>query len=98
MWAICDVALGLILTKVNTYDGRDFPVDARIPSMYFQTQSEDFHNTRLYIPEDMYNLTGSNSSSSKKALLASNVSILLEDILEGQDGITRYICHHKQVH
>ncbi|XP_065083082.1 sister chromatid cohesion protein PDS5 homolog B-B [Ochlerotatus camptorhynchus] len=72
MWAICDVALGLILTKVNTYDGRDFPVDARIPSMYFQTQSENFHNTRLYIPEDMYNLTGSNSASTKKALAGSN--------------------------
>lgn len=67
MWAICDIALGLILTKVNTYDGRDFPVDARIPSMYFQAQPEDFHNTRLYIPDDMYNLTGSSSSSTKKS-------------------------------
>ncbi|XP_062565110.1 sister chromatid cohesion protein PDS5 homolog B isoform X2 [Armigeres subalbatus] len=68
MWAVCDIALGLILTKVNTYEGREFLVDARIPSMYFQVQSEDFHNTRLYIPEDMYNLTGSNSATAKKSL------------------------------
>ncbi|XP_055601218.1 sister chromatid cohesion protein PDS5 homolog B [Uranotaenia lowii] len=68
MWAICDIALGLILTKANTYDIREFPVDARIPSMYFQAQPEDFHNDRLYIPEDMYNLTGSTSSKKSSAL------------------------------
>lgn len=75
MWAVCDIALGLILTKVNTYEGREFLVDARIPSMYFQVQSEDFHNTRLYIPEDMYNLTGSNSATAKKSLAILSVSI-----------------------
>lgn len=70
LWAICDIALGLILTKVNTFDAREFPVDARIPSMYFQAQPESFHNDRLYIPEDMYHLTGSSSSAPAKKTLA----------------------------
>ncbi|XP_055534630.1 sister chromatid cohesion protein PDS5 homolog B-B [Wyeomyia smithii] len=72
LWAICDIALGLILTKVHTFDAREFPVDARIPSMYFQAQAENFNNARLYIPEDMYNLTGSCSTGPKKNLLALN--------------------------
>uniref|UniRef100_A0A182S650 Uncharacterized protein n=1 Tax=Anopheles maculatus TaxID=74869 RepID=A0A182S650_9DIPT len=57
MWAICDVAMGLILTRLTFYDMREAPAEARIPSMYFQAQPEDFHNTRYYIPDDMYNLT-----------------------------------------
>lgn len=68
LWAICDIALGLILTKVNTFDAREFPVDARIPSMYFQAQPESFHNDRLYIPEDMYHLTGSSSAPARKTV------------------------------
>uniref|UniRef100_A0A182WEA9 Uncharacterized protein n=1 Tax=Anopheles minimus TaxID=112268 RepID=A0A182WEA9_9DIPT len=57
LWAICDVAMGLILTRLTFYDMREAPAEARIPSMYFQAQPEDFHNTRYYIPDDMYNLT-----------------------------------------
>ncbi|XP_053680344.1 sister chromatid cohesion protein PDS5 homolog B [Anopheles nili] len=57
LWAICDIAMGLILTRLNFYDMREFPVEARIPSMYFQSQPEDFNNIRYYIPDDMYTLT-----------------------------------------
>uniref|UniRef100_A0A8W7P9N7 Uncharacterized protein n=1 Tax=Anopheles coluzzii TaxID=1518534 RepID=A0A8W7P9N7_ANOCL len=57
LWAICDVAMGLILTRLTFYDMREAPAEARIPSMYFQAQPEDFQNTRYYIPDDMYNLT-----------------------------------------
>lgn len=54
MWAICDIAIHLIHTKSNNYDTRDFSLDARIPPMYYQAQSDDFENTRVYIPPDMY--------------------------------------------
>uniref|UniRef100_A0A182MY81 Uncharacterized protein n=1 Tax=Anopheles dirus TaxID=7168 RepID=A0A182MY81_9DIPT len=57
LWAICDIAMGLILTRLTFYDMREAPAEARIPSMYFQPQPEDFQNTRYYIPDDMYNLT-----------------------------------------
>ncbi|XP_052872829.1 sister chromatid cohesion protein PDS5 homolog B-B isoform X1 [Anopheles cruzii] len=64
LWAICDIATGLILTRLTSYDMREFPVEARIPSMYFQPQAEDFQNTRHYIPEDMYCLTKDGGSMS----------------------------------
>uniref|UniRef100_A0AAG5DIG4 Uncharacterized protein n=1 Tax=Anopheles atroparvus TaxID=41427 RepID=A0AAG5DIG4_ANOAO len=77
LWAICDIAMGLVLTRITSYDLREFPVEARIPSMYFQTQPEDFNNTRYYIPDDMYTLTdrsgkGPAPSSSLKAIAGSS--------------------------
>lgn len=54
MWAICDIALHLITVKTTTYDTMDFRLDARIPSMYFKSQPDDFLNTRIYVPLDTY--------------------------------------------
>lgn len=54
MWALCDIAAHLVSFKTPTYGTREFPPDARIPSMYFQSQPEDFQNTKIYIPTDMY--------------------------------------------
>lgn len=54
MWAICDIAMHLIYTKSTNYDTRDFPLNARIPSMYFQEQPEAFQNTKLFIPTELY--------------------------------------------
>lgn len=54
MWAICDISMHLVNTKAITFDTREFSLDARIPSMYFQAQPADFHNTHIYIPLDMY--------------------------------------------
>ncbi|GAB0090696.1 pds5 [Sergentomyia squamirostris] len=54
MWAICDIAMHLIYTRAINYDTRDFPLEARIPSMYFAAQPEDFKNTRIYLPADLY--------------------------------------------
>uniref|UniRef100_U5EGZ1 Putative sister chromatid cohesion complex cohesin subunit pds5 n=1 Tax=Corethrella appendiculata TaxID=1370023 RepID=U5EGZ1_9DIPT len=64
LWAICDIAMYLILTKANTYDVREYPFDPRIPSMYFQVQSEDFQNTKYYLSTDLYNI---NNVAQKKA-------------------------------
>lgn len=57
MWAVCDIAMHLIYTKSTNYDTRDFPLDARIPEMYFQPQDDEFENSRLYIPANMYTAT-----------------------------------------
>lgn len=70
MWAICDIALHLIFTKTSNYDTRDFPVDARIPSMYFKVQPDDFTNTDYYLPADMYYVAGGPVSGRSVAVLA----------------------------
>lgn len=54
MWTICDIAMHVINFKAPSYDTREFSIDARIPSMYFQAQPEDFQNSRTYIPGDMF--------------------------------------------
>lgn len=57
MWAICDIAMHVIYTKSTNYDTRDFPLDARIPNMYFQAQPDSFKNNKLYVPIDMFTAT-----------------------------------------
>jgi sister chromatid cohesion protein PDS5 len=69
MWAICDLAQYLIMTKVVTLDIREFPLEARIPSMYFQAQSEEFQNTRFYLPVDIYNYNTNKKLNSTNAPL-----------------------------
>lgn len=56
MWAICDIAFHSIFWKAKDYDIRDFALDARIPSMYYQPQDESFQNTRIYVPADMFSI------------------------------------------
>lgn len=65
MYVICDLAMNLIQTKVNNYDVRDFSLDARIPSMYYQAQPDSYQNTQSYIPE-MYLPIYNNSTNNPK--------------------------------
>lgn len=76
MWAICDIAMHLIYTKSTNYDTRDFPLDARIPEMYFQPQDDEFENSALYIPADMYTAT-TNSKKMGIVLPVSSVFLFL---------------------
>ena len=45
MWAVCDLAMGLILSKTVSFEMRDFPSEPRIPPMYFKKHDNpDFVN------------------------------------------------------
>lgn len=65
MYVICDLAMHIILTKSNNYDVRDFSLDARIPSMYYQAQPESYQNVQNYIPE-VYLPYNSTTNATKK--------------------------------
>ncbi|XP_064211687.1 sister chromatid cohesion protein PDS5 homolog B isoform X2 [Tribolium castaneum] len=52
IWALCDLASGLLLTKTTNYDLKDFPSETRIPTMYFAPQP-DFVNTRVFLPPEL---------------------------------------------
>ncbi|KAJ8925853.1 hypothetical protein NQ315_009705 [Exocentrus adspersus] len=52
LWALCDLASGLLLTKTTNYDLKDFPSETRIPTMYFAPQA-DFINTRVFLPPEL---------------------------------------------
>ncbi|CAH0596949.1 unnamed protein product [Chrysodeixis includens] len=53
MWAVCDLAMSVIWARSSSFELRDFPSDARIPTMYFAPQSEYFANTRVFLPPEL---------------------------------------------
>lgn len=67
----------LIKTKLTNYDTRDFSMDARIPQMFYQAQPDDFQNTRIYIPPEMYSPYNSGTSNVKKMGIVIPVSCCL---------------------
>ncbi|KAJ8941700.1 hypothetical protein NQ318_023296 [Aromia moschata] len=52
LWALCDLASGLLLTRTTNYELKDFPSETRIPTMYFSPQA-DFVNTRVFLPPEL---------------------------------------------
>ncbi|XP_073962358.1 cohesin associated factor B pds5 isoform X2 [Choristoneura fumiferana] len=53
MWAICDLAMSVIWARSSSFEMRDFPSDARIPTMYFAPQDEYFTNSRVFLPPEL---------------------------------------------
>jgi len=54
MYALCDIALGLILQRSTSFEMKDYLSDPRIPPMYFKRHEDPFYsNSRSYLPPDM---------------------------------------------
>lgn len=54
MWAVCDLAMGLILSKTVSFEMKDFPSDPKIPPMYFKKHDDpNFVNESSYLPEEL---------------------------------------------
>ncbi|CAL8109843.1 unnamed protein product [Orchesella dallaii] len=54
MYAICDIALGLILQRSSSFEMKDYPSEPRIPPMYFKRHEDPyFLNQRAYLPAEM---------------------------------------------
>lgn len=53
LWAVCDLAMSVIWARSTSFELREFPSDARIPTMYFAPQPEDFVNTRVFLPPEL---------------------------------------------
>ncbi|KAK7793042.1 hypothetical protein R5R35_004471 [Gryllus longicercus] len=54
LWAVCDLAMALILSKSTNYDLKEYPTEARIPTMYFRRHEDGlFVNTKIYIPVEL---------------------------------------------
>ena len=54
MWAVCDLALGIITTKTTNFERKDFLSDARIPVMYFKPHEDpSFQNIISYLPQEL---------------------------------------------
>ncbi|XP_050356036.1 sister chromatid cohesion protein PDS5 homolog B isoform X3 [Nymphalis io] len=53
LWATCDLAMSVIWARSTSFELRDFPSDARIPTMYFAPQPDFFINTRVFLPPEL---------------------------------------------
>ncbi|XP_057373894.1 sister chromatid cohesion protein PDS5 homolog B-B-like isoform X1 [Daphnia carinata] len=54
LWAVCDLAMGLIMQKTTSFEMKDYPTQPRIPSMYFRTHDDpNFLNTKIYLPPEL---------------------------------------------
>nr|CAH0110668.1 unnamed protein product [Daphnia galeata] len=54
LWAVCDLAMGLIMQKTTSFEMKDYPTQPRIPSMYFRTHDDpNFVNTKIYLPPEL---------------------------------------------
>lgn len=54
MWAMCDLAMSLLLQKTTNFDYKDIQSETRIPSMYFKRNPDpNYINTRIYIPLEL---------------------------------------------
>ena len=71
MWAVCDLALGIITTKTTNFERKEFLSDARIPSMYFKPHEDpSWQNIISYLPAELQH------SQPKKAAVAGVGSVM----------------------
>jgi len=54
MWAVCDLAMGIITTRTTNFERKDYISDTRIPPMYFRAHEDpQFHNNVIYLPPEL---------------------------------------------
>jgi len=54
LWAVCDLAMGLIMQKTTSFEMKDYPTQPRIPSMYFRAHDDaNFVNSQTYLPPEL---------------------------------------------
>jgi sister-chromatid-cohesion protein PDS5 len=54
LWAVCDLAMGLILSKTTNYEMKEFPAETRVPTMYFRRHEDSLWvNAKSYLPPEM---------------------------------------------
>jgi sister-chromatid-cohesion protein PDS5 len=54
MWALCDLAMSLLVSKSTTYELKEFPTEPTISTMFFAPPEDpNFFNTENYLPPEL---------------------------------------------
>jgi len=54
LWAVCDLAMGIITTRTTNFERKEFLSDARIPPMYFKPHDDpNYQNLQSYLPAEL---------------------------------------------
>ncbi|CAH1778266.1 unnamed protein product [Owenia fusiformis] len=52
LYAVCDLAMGLVLSKCTTTTMKDHPVDPVLPAQLFTQVNKKYTNTKIYLPKE----------------------------------------------
>uniref|UniRef100_A0A1B6DQW8 Uncharacterized protein n=1 Tax=Clastoptera arizonana TaxID=38151 RepID=A0A1B6DQW8_9HEMI len=70
LYALCDLAMSILLNKTVNFELKDFPAESKIPAMYFKRHEDpNFFNSKFYLPDEMLGVLG------KKGIGLSNASL-----------------------
>ncbi|XP_059483617.1 sister chromatid cohesion protein PDS5 homolog A-A isoform X4 [Neocloeon triangulifer] len=51
LWAVCDIAMGLVMSKTTNYEMKKYPTMPRVPPMYFKRGDDpNYINHKVYVP------------------------------------------------
>lgn len=53
LWAVCDLAMNVVYNKTTNFDMKEFPSEARIPTMYFKRAEDLVTNEKNYLPAEL---------------------------------------------
>eukprot|EP00095_Tigriopus_kingsejongensis_P010616 maker-scaffold795_size96016-snap-gene-0.21 protein:Tk10616 transcript:maker-scaffold795_size96016-snap-gene-0.21-mRNA-1 annotation:"androgen-induced proliferation inhibitor" len=54
LWATCDLAMGILISKTTNYELKEFPADLEVPKFFFVPHEDpSFLNNLNYLPADM---------------------------------------------
>ncbi|KAH9410377.1 Sister chromatid cohesion protein PDS5 A [Tyrophagus putrescentiae] len=53
IWAACDLAMGLVMSKTQNFLLKDFPVQPSLPGKYFSPSHDTENGTKSYLPPAM---------------------------------------------
>lgn len=80
LWALCDLAMGIVVSKTSNFELKDYPAEPRIPAMYFKRPEDtNFVNTKLYLPPELQQ-----QNIQKKGLGFTNTSINVNASIAGR--------------
>lgn len=54
LWAVCDLAMSLLISKTTNYELKEFPKDLQMPPMFFAPHEDpNFLNAVNYLPAQL---------------------------------------------
>ncbi|XP_023237020.1 sister chromatid cohesion protein PDS5 homolog B-like [Centruroides sculpturatus] len=53
LYAVCDLALGLVISKTTNFVLKDFPVEPSLPSKLFTSLDKSYSNVKTYLPQEL---------------------------------------------
>jgi sister-chromatid-cohesion protein PDS5 len=53
LYAVCDLALGLVLSKTNNFVLKEFPVEPTLPGKLYTDIDKNYNNHKTYLPAEM---------------------------------------------